>query len=353
MSPPLGINILDVNEYYEGEKCYYSSYTDTSNPNNTNGNSVTSSFSHISKLGISTYKDPKNSWELIRKDNINKVGVYCWFNLVNGKFYIGSSNHLHLRLRRYYKNWYYSSRPNTLIVRALSRYGMENFSLIILEYTTYDNVINCEQQWIDSLKPEYNINLVAGNSSGYKHTPPPLESKIKMRKMRLGRKHSEETSGRAAAGCIHRPPPQGGEETSGRAAAGCIHRPPAPRGAKKLNSLWANLGKAWITLYGKTHSEKSLALLRVAAKNRKKLPVPGIEVEITDLESNITTTYESIRKAASAINSDIKSLSRYEKSQILKGINTPYRGRYIIDPPTPYYFFNKKNNRGGRVFKRP
>ena len=82
--------------------------------------------------------------------------------------------------------------------------------------------------------------------------------------------------------------------------------------------------------YGKTHSEKSLALLRVAAKNRKKLPVPGIEVEITDLESNITTTYESIRKAASAINSDIKSLSRREKSQIKKGINTPYRDRYII-----------------------
>ena len=74
---PLGINILDVNEYYEGEECYYSSYTDTSYPNNTNGNSVSSSFSHISKLGISTYKDPKNSCELIRKDNNNKVGVYC------------------------------------------------------------------------------------------------------------------------------------------------------------------------------------------------------------------------------------------------------------------------------------
>lgn len=284
---PLGINNLDVNEYYEGEKCYYFSYTDTSNPNNTNGNSVTSSFSHISKLGISTYKDPKNSYELIRKDNKNKVGVYCWFNLVNGKFYIGSSNHLHLRLSHYYKNSYYSARSNTLIVRALSRYGMENFSWIILEYTTPDNVINCEQKWIFSLKPEYNINLVAGNSSGYKHT---LESKIKMRKMRLGRKHSEETK-------------QFMSESR-----------------KGVNNPF----------YGKTHSEKSLALLRVAAKNRKKLPVPGIEVEITDLETNITTTYESIRKAASAINSDIKSLSRREKSQIKKGINTPYRDRYII-----------------------
>ena len=157
----MGINILDVNEYYEGEECYYSSYTDTSYPNNTNGNSVSSSFSHISKLGISTYKDPKNSCELIRKDNNNKVGVYCWFNLVNGKFYIGSSNHLHLRLSHYYKNSYYSARPNTLIVRALSKYGMENFSLIILEYTCPYNLINCE------LKLEYNINPIAGKSNGF------------------------------------------------------------------------------------------------------------------------------------------------------------------------------------------
>ena len=49
-----------------------------------------------------------------------------------------------------------------------------------------------------------------------------------------------------------------------------------------------------------------------------------------DLETKLTVTYESIRKAAKAINSDIKSLSRWEKSQLEKGINTPYRKRYMI-----------------------
>lgn len=85
--------------------------------------------------------------------------------------------------------------------------------------------------------------------------------------------------------------------------------------------------------YGKTQSlrqEKSLALLKAAAANREKTPVPGIEVEITDLETKLTTTYESIRKAAKAIGSDIKSISRREKSQLEKGINTPYRNRYMI-----------------------
>ena len=82
--------------------------------------------------------------------------------------------------------------------------------------------------------------------------------------------------------------------------------------------------------YGKKHSEEAIASLRFAATNRTKPAVPGIEVEITDLETNITTTYASIRKAADAINSDIKSLSRWDKLQIEKGISTAYRNKYMI-----------------------
>jgi hypothetical protein len=81
---------------------------------------------------------------------------------------------------------------------------------------------------------------------------------------------------------------------------------------------------------GKTHTPEALNLIRTAALKRTKLHKPGVEVEITDLETKLTTTYESIRKAAKAINSDIKSLSRREKSQLEKGITTPYRGRYIV-----------------------
>lgn len=93
--------------------------------------------------------------------------------------------------------------------------------------------------------------------------------------------------------------------------------------------------------YGK-HTDEALNSMRNAALNRSKLSKPGVEVEITDLETKLTTVYESIRKAAKAINSDIKSLSRRyareralaraarEKSQIEKGINTPYRSRYMI-----------------------
>ena len=164
---------------------------------------------------------------------------------------------------------------------------MKNFSLIILEYTSSEALISCEQKWIDLLKPEYNINPVAASSKGYKHSEESIE---KIRNAVLGRKHSEEVKQAMSES-------RKGENNS---------------------------------FYGKKHNEETLSIMRTAAANRIKTPVPGIEVEITDLETKLTTTYESIRKAAIAIGSDIKSISRREKSQLEKGINTPYRNRYMI-----------------------
>jgi group I intron endonuclease len=140
---------------------------------------------------------------------------------------------------------------------------------------------------MDLLKPEYNINPKAGNSKGYKHTPESIEI---IRSLALGRKHSDQVKNLM-----------------------CENR-------KGINN----------SFYGKKHISEALNLMKNTALNRTKLSKPGIQVEITDLETKLTDTYESIRKAANAINSDIKSLSRREKSQLEKGINTPYRGRYII-----------------------
>jgi hypothetical protein len=84
------------------------------------------------------------------------------------------------------------------------------------------------------------------------------------------------------------------------------------------------------SFYGKKHTDEAKFAIRTAALNRDKDPVPGIIVDITDLETNITTSYDSIRKAAKDIGSDLKTILRREKSQLEKGINTPYRNRYII-----------------------
>lgn len=240
------------------------------------------------KKFIKFYNDPANQRNIIRKDNNGKVGVYAWVNNINNKVYIGSGDPLYTRLSDYYQPWYLISRSNLHIVRALNKYTMANFSLYILEYTNSDNIISCEQNWINSLDPEYNINPSAGNSKGYKHTDEALE---KMRNLSLGRTHTEEVKRLMS------------EDRKGE------NNP----------------------FFGKKHKPETIERFKEIAFNRELLPVPGVEVEITDLETKITTVYTSIRKAAASINSDIKTLLRREKSQIEKGINTPYRKKYIIN----------------------
>lgn len=165
---------------------------------------------------------------------------------------------------------------------------MFNFCLYILEYTNSENIISCEQKWINLLQPEYNINPTAGSSKGYKHCE---ESKKKMRLAALGRTHTEEVK----------------------------------------NFMSISRRNENNPFFGKKHSVNVIKKLKELASNRKYLPKSGIEVEITDLATKKTIVYNSIRKAAIAINSDIKTVLRREKLQNEKGLNTPYRKRYIIN----------------------
>ena len=50
------------------------------------------------------------------------------------------------------------------------KYGLENFSLGILEFCDKNSCISLEQKWIDLYKPNYNVLPLAGNSLGFKHT---------------------------------------------------------------------------------------------------------------------------------------------------------------------------------------
>jgi group I intron endonuclease len=82
--------------------------------------------------------------------------------------------------------------------------------------------------------------------------------------------------------------------------------------------------------YNKKHTFETLEKLKDIARNRDYTPVKGLEVEITDLETKITTTHSSIREAAKFLDS-IKTLLRREASQLIKGTKKPYRNRFIIN----------------------
>lgn len=85
------------------------------------------------------------------------------------------------------------------------------------------------------------------------------------------------------------------------------------------------------SFYNQKHTPDTIDKFKIIASNRTYVPVKGLEVEITDIETKITSTHSSIREATKFLNSDIKTLLRRETTYKDKSINKPYRNRYIIN----------------------
>lgn len=111
-----------------------------------------------------------------------KSGVYILINKINKEIYIGSSINLTRRMASYY---YYTNSDKSsklVIIRAMKKYGLDNFSLGILEFCKQDSKVclNLEQKWLDYYKPNYNVLNIAGNSFGFKHS---IETLTKLKEM--------------------------------------------------------------------------------------------------------------------------------------------------------------------------
>jgi group I intron endonuclease len=103
-----------------------------------------------------------------------KSGVYRITNLKNKKSYIGSAitkkptcNRLYFRFR----NHFFNHHKELPLKRAIKKYGIKNFSWEILQFTELTNTRRTETNYIQTLKPEYNILQSAESSLGYIHTP--------------------------------------------------------------------------------------------------------------------------------------------------------------------------------------
>lgn len=78
-------------------------------------------------------------------------GVYKITNIVNGKFYIGSSKEISKRWGCHRK-----AKRNMIIHNAIRKYGIENFVFEILECCKEEQLIEREQFYYDLLEPQYN-----------------------------------------------------------------------------------------------------------------------------------------------------------------------------------------------------
>ena len=86
------------------------------------------------------FKDLKQSKRKVYKELKNKSGVYLFINDVTNDLYVGSSINLSKRM---VSHFYYANSEKigtTILIRAMKRYGLNNFSLGILEFCERDAI---------------------------------------------------------------------------------------------------------------------------------------------------------------------------------------------------------------------
>lgn len=111
----------------------------------------------------------------IRKTTSGLSGIYMIINKVTEDYYIGSASTGRFYAR--YSNHLIYFRGSKVVKAAVKKYGLENFSFLILEL--YPNIVtkennkellDLEDKYLKTLLPNYNILTEAGSSFGYKHT---------------------------------------------------------------------------------------------------------------------------------------------------------------------------------------
>ncbi|CAG8751985.1 7168_t:CDS:2, partial [Acaulospora colombiana] len=120
------------------------------------------------------------------------AGVYLWINRTNGKIYVGSSINLYSRISYYLA----LNGIHGTIGKALLKYGLVGFILVIFLVPDASLVLALEQSVLDGCICAYNILPTAGSSAGAKHSE---ETKAKISASVKGNNPSEEHKARISA----------------------------------------------------------------------------------------------------------------------------------------------------------
>lgn len=117
----------------------------------------------------------KETKEKLNEFSKNKAGIYLVLNKITLDYYIGSASNSKFYSRFF--NHLISFAGSKIIKNAVKKYGLSNFSFVILELFPEEvnkennkKLLNIEDFYLKSLLPNYNILTEAGNSFGYKHT---------------------------------------------------------------------------------------------------------------------------------------------------------------------------------------
>ena len=257
----------------------------------------------VSLIALKVYSGADSSIKLALKENKDRSGIYRLTNNITGATYVGSSVNLARRLRQYYSPGFLKKeilKNNSIVYKALLKYGYFNFKLEILEYCSREDLIEREQYYLDMLEPTYNICKLAGSS--------------------LGRETSDFTRRKLKAARLLR------EYDRQKLQGETFFEYKVRKIEEGISELESNITRLRGTLeklqLGKLKSKVSEATRQKILASTKTAQA----VEVTDLVTGTINRYPSARSAALALNAS--------NSTIMNKLNNKnskvFRGRYEI-----------------------
>lgn len=181
---------------------------------------------------------------------------------------MGSAIDLHKRKQHHLYSLRKNSHENPRLQNHFNKYGEDDLLFFVVEYCTKDNLILREQFYLDSLRPYFNICLIAGSSLGRKHSK---EAKQKVSEANSGRKHTDESKKHMKDGrkvWAHSP------ETKRKMSEAAKGKPKSEEGKRKMR----------LAKLGKTMSIESSRKKSEAMKGRLHSPEHNSKVSIAITE---------------------------------------------------------------------
>lgn len=124
---------------------------------------------------------------------MQKSGIYCIENLVNGKKYIGQSVDITSRWRKHKNELNNNVHFNDYLQKSWNKYGEDNFSFYVLEFCDIDKLDDIEIYYIalyKTLNRESGYNLTSGGTYNKEYS---VETRMKISQSLKGHKVSLET----------------------------------------------------------------------------------------------------------------------------------------------------------------
>lgn len=100
-------------------------------------------------------------------------GIYKITNMINGKSYIGQSKDIQRRISEHKSEIYRNCFIDKILYKAISKYGVKNFTFEIIEECVEKDLDSREIYWInfyDTLKNGYNCTIGGKSFPMYDHS---------------------------------------------------------------------------------------------------------------------------------------------------------------------------------------